>query len=35
MMTRFCFESFPADAAGLFGYRGYSYFRPERSRILA
>lgn len=35
MMTRSCFESYPADAASLFGYRGYFYLLLERSRILA
>lgn len=35
MTTRSRFESFTAAAAGLYGYRGYFYFMPERSRILA
>jgi hypothetical protein len=35
MITRAYFESFTANAASLFGYRGNSYFAHERSRILA
>jgi hypothetical protein len=35
MITRSYSASFTANAAGQFGYRGYSYFAPERPRILA